>query len=216
MIRAVLFDFDGTLYDRDAAILRTAEEQFEMFREEFDVDKSTFLEKVVELDDHGHGRAPHFHHALGKALGFSADLAERLEACFRSRYPDHCRISGDSLNTLETLRAGGEKLGIITNGPTGWQSRKIECMGIARLFDTILISETEGIQKPDPRIFGRALERCGIPAGEAMFVGDHPAIDIEGAKGAGLTPVWKRMPYWEVPSDIRTIDQLSEILALLL
>ena len=185
-----------------------------MFREEFDVEQSVFLERLLALDGHGHDRVPHFHHALAKVLGFSADLADRLEACFRSRYPNHCRISSDSLNTLEALREGGKKLGIITNGPTAWQSRKIECMGIAPLFDTILISETEGIQKPDPRIFARALERWGIPADEAMFVGDHPTIDIAGAKGAGLIPVWKRMPYWEVPSDIQKIDQLSEILAL--
>ena len=214
MIRAVFFDLDGTLYDRDAAILRTAEEQFEAFGEELGVDKRAFIERLVALDGHGHNRVPRLHHALAQVLGFGADLADRLEAFFRSRYPDQCWISQDSLSTLESLRASGKKLGIITNGPTRWQSRKIECMGIASLFDAVLISETEGIQKPDPRIFTRALEGCGVLASESIFVGDHPEIDIGGAKGAGLTPVWKRMPYWEAPADVLQIDQLSEILAL--
>src|SRR5712691_10056302 len=140
MIRAVFFDLDGTLYDRDAAILRMAEEQFEAFREELGVDKRAFMEGLMALDGHGHNRTPRLHHALADMLGFGADLADRLEACFRSRYPNQCRISQDSLNTLETLRASCKKLGIITNGPTQWQSRKIECMGIASLFDTVLIS----------------------------------------------------------------------------
>jgi len=213
MIRAVFFDFDGTLYDRDAAILRMAEEQFERFREELGVDERVFVQHLIALDGHGHNRTPRLHHALADILGFGADLADRLEACFRSRYPSQCRISQDSLNTLKTLRASGRKLGIITNGPTRWQSRKNECMGIASLFDTIVISKTEGIEKPDRRIFMRGLEKCDVLAGESIFVGDQPEIDIGGAKRAGLMPVWKRMPYWEVPNDVLQIDQLSEILA---
>jgi putative hydrolase of the HAD superfamily len=216
MITAVFFDLDGTLYDRDAAILRLAEEQYDRFREELGIDKSVFIERLVSLDGHGHDRTPRLYQTLADVLGFSRDLADRLEAGFRSSYPDYCRVSEDSLNTLESLRARGKKLGVITNGPTRWQSRKIECMGIASFFDTILISETEGIQKPDSRIFARALERCGVLARESIFVGDHPEADIDGALKAGLVPIWKRMPYWEVHSDVLKIDQLSEILTLTL
>jgi putative hydrolase of the HAD superfamily len=116
---------------------------------------------------------------------------------------------------LKTLRERGKKLGLITNGPTEWQSRKIECMGLAPLFDAVVISEAEGVRKPDPRIFERALERCGVRADESMFVGDPPEIDIQGAVGAGLVPVWKAAPYWQAPDHILRIDQLSELLLLL-
>jgi putative hydrolase of the HAD superfamily len=214
MIRAVFFDFDGTLYDRDAAIVRMAEEQFDTFRSELSVEKSVFVEYVIAMDGHGHDRTPRLHHALAHILGFDDSLAERLEDCFRSRYPTYCRISEDDRNTLVSLKAAGAKLGLITNGPTIWQSRKIDSMGVAPLFDTILISEREGVEKPDPQIFHRALERCGVSARDSMFVGDHPVVDIEGARNAGLIPVWKQMPYWSAPDDVARIDQLSEILAL--
>ena len=99
MIRAVFFDLDGTLYDRDAAILRMAEEQFEAFREELDVDKPVFMERLVALDGHGHDRTPRLHHALADMLGLGADLADRLETFFRSRYPPLSDFSGQSEHT---------------------------------------------------------------------------------------------------------------------
>jgi putative hydrolase of the HAD superfamily len=211
MIRAVLFDFDGTLYDRDLALRRMAEEQFATFRSELGVSGSTFVSRLLALDNHGHGRPKHMHHKLAEELGFSQDLADRLEACFRSNYPDHCHPPDDCLLTLGKLRKEGIKLGIITNGPVAWQMRKIEKTGVTPFFDTIVVSEAEGIQKPDPRIFARALERCGVEAGESIFVGDHPEADIIGARNAGLLPVWKRKPYWEVSNDTLRINQLSEV-----
>jgi putative hydrolase of the HAD superfamily len=192
-----------------------AEEQFEAFQGELRVLKHEFVEHLLKLDGHGYNRSPHLHHVLAQQLGFDGDLAHRLEEYFRSHYPYQCRLSQDTLETLLSLRASGRKLGLVTNGPTQWQTRKLECMGIASLFDTILISEAEGIQKPDPHIFKRAVERCSSLASETMFVGDHPEIDIQGANGAGLVPVWKAVPYWQVPSDVLRINHLSELLPLL-
>jgi hypothetical protein len=59
-------------------------------------------------------------------------------------------------------------------------------------------------------MFARALDRCGVLATELVFVWDHPDIDIEGPRRAGLMPVWKRMPYWEVPCDVLKIDHSAK------
>jgi len=76
------------------------------------------------------------------------------------------------------------------------------------------VSEAEGIAKPSPQIFMRALDRCGVTASETIFVGDYPEYDIAGALGAGLLPVWKQKPYWTVAPEIRRIEELREILPL--
>jgi putative hydrolase of the HAD superfamily len=146
------------------------------------------------------------------SLGCDSHVGDRLEECFRAFYPKRCKLDTDAVQTFQTLRADGMKLALVTNGPVEWQSRKIECMNIARFFDSILISEAEGVQKPDARIFGRALERCDVAASETIFVGDHPENDIAGSAAAGLTPVWKRVPYWDVPTQVYRIDRLSELL----
>ena len=104
MIRAVFFDFDGTLYDRDLAVRRMAEEQFVTFRNELNMDQATFVSHLMTLDDHGHGRPKQMHRKLAEDLGFSIDLADRLEACFRSNYPNHCHPPDDCLPTLRSLR----------------------------------------------------------------------------------------------------------------
>jgi putative hydrolase of the HAD superfamily len=215
MIRGVFFDLDGTLYDRDASIRRVVELQFEAFRPELPgVSKSQFIERLLELDAHGHNRPLGLYQELAEELGFDGDVADRLEADFRSSYFQSCHLFPDTLPTLDELRARGKKIGVITNGPTHWQQGKLDALGIASVFDTILISEVEGVQKPDPRIFARALERCGLRASESIFVGDHPDADIAGAKAAGLLPVWKRVPYWRVPDDVLSVGELKEILPL--
>jgi putative hydrolase of the HAD superfamily len=82
--------------------------------------------------------------------------------------------------------------------------------------DDVLISEREGIRKPDPRIFERAPKRLGVKSAKAWYVGDHPEVDIRGAFDAGLTAVWRRTSYWRPPDvpchQIDAIDELIQIL----
>jgi putative hydrolase of the HAD superfamily len=213
-IRAVLFDIDGTLYDRDAAMLSLADEQYAVFRDRMNgVGKSAFVARLLEIDDHGYRLRSEVYARLAEEFGLDNTLAVELERHFWQEYARRCDVSDDTRLTLETLRSAGKKLGVISNGQTKWQMTKLEGLGLARCFDTILISESEGIRKPDPRIFHLAVERLGVAPHEAMFVGDQPQVDAEGAHNAGLVGVWKRMPYWKrTIDDVLVVDRLSEIL----
>ena len=93
------------------------------------------------------------------------------------------------------------------------QSAKLNALGLSAFFDVVLISEAEGLKKPDRRLFQRALDQCGVDASETVFVGDHPEVDVAGARAAGLVAVWKRVPYWEMTvDDVLTVDRLTELL----
>jgi putative hydrolase of the HAD superfamily len=215
-IRAVLFDLDGTLYDRDATIVELAHDQFAAFHDQLQarVDERRFTTRFIELDDHGYASRSDVYSRLADEFGLENWLTIDLERHFWEAYGRRCEISADTWHTLRTLRAAGKSLGIVTNGQTEWQSRKIEGLGLGSMFDVVLISEKEGLRKPDVRIFDRARERCGVDhPWEAMFVGDHPEVDVAGAQAAGMVAVWKRVSYWTVSTEgAMTIDQLSEIL----
>ena len=119
------------------------------------------------------------------------------------------------MGTLAELRRRGKRLGIVTNGAAAVQNAAIDALGIRDAIDVILISETEGIRKPQADIFHRAAARAGVAPGECCFVGDHPTVDIAGAEAAGLRGIWKRTSYWAPAVPVPTIDSLPELLGFL-
>ena len=57
-------------------------------------------------------------------------------------------------------------------------------------FDTVLTSEMMRAYKPDPRVFQGILEKTGVSAQDALYVGDTLFDDVHGAKLAGMSAVW--------------------------
>jgi len=216
--RAVLFDLDGTLFDRDASFLELAQAQYREFLTELaGVTNEAFVRRLVELDEHGYADRFAVYREIATEFDLPHSLAARLTAHFHDTYASFSKCFPEVPAVLANLRRNGHKLGIITNGSTNMQERKVHQLGIALLVDELLISEKEGLRKPDPRIFKLALGRLGLRESEACYVGDHPTIDIQGAFEAGLAPVWRRTPYWpqpEVPCGvIHSIDELLPMLS---
>jgi putative hydrolase of the HAD superfamily len=87
---------------------------------------------------------------------------------------------------LEDLRRRF-RLGVVSNA-NGTVRAKLDRVGLAGFFETIVDSQEEGIEKPDPRIFRIALRRMGVEAAEAAYVGDLYHVDVVGAQAAGLRP----------------------------
>lgn len=112
---------------------------------------------------------------------------------------------------LEDLRKSNLILGIITNGYGQFQMDNIKALGIEKYFKTILVSEWEGIKKPEPQIFKRALEQLNVSANESIFVGDHPENDVKAAQNVGMKGIWKKDSQWEnVKADI-IVDDFADL-----
>jgi HAD superfamily hydrolase (TIGR01509 family) len=92
------------------------------------------------------------------------------------------------VEALERARAAGIRCGIISNAE-GQIAALLREVGIFELFDVIVDSGLEGVRKPDPEIFRSALARADVPAHEALYAGDIPKIDVEGARAAGMQAV---------------------------
>jgi len=102
-------------------------------------------------------------------------------------------------------------LGIISNGKGKFQMDNIKALGIEHYFETILISEPEGIKKPDPRIFEKALQQLDIPANACLFVGDHPENDVKASRDVGMLGVWKKDSQWSDVEADYVVEDLLEV-----
>jgi HAD superfamily hydrolase (TIGR01509 family) len=89
---------------------------------------------------------------------------------------------------LAALRRDGMRLGVVSNSEGGLAQLFAE-LGLDELFDVLLDSHHEGVQKPDPEIFLRASRRLGIAPERCLYAGDIPEVDVVGALAAGMGAV---------------------------
>jgi putative hydrolase of the HAD superfamily len=89
---------------------------------------------------------------------------------------------------LRSLAVAGPTLGIVSNFEA-WLDDLLAHLGVRESFPVRVISGVEGVEKPDPRIYGLALERSGVGSADAAFVGDNPEFDVAPAAALGMTTV---------------------------
>ena len=94
----------------------------------------------------------------------------------------------EAVPALTLARDSGLRTGVISNS-NGMIRRILERLDLLPLVDFALDSQEEGVEKPQPAIFERALARAGVTAGEAAYVGDLYSIDVLGARRVGMTGV---------------------------
>jgi len=218
-LRAVLFDLDDTLTDRSRSIERLAGRFLDRFGMDLAGCELHEVIRAIHGGDRG-GYAPR--EELGAHLQSSlpwrqAPGVERLVDFWRDNFPQ-CNVERSGVtSTLQSLHRKGLKLGVISNGFTASQNTKLDVMGIRSLFSVVLISQEVGISKPDPRIFQMGLEKLGVLASEAIFVGDNPVVDVAGSRKVGIRSILLNCRGGQAPETgpcpetIASIDQLLDL-----
>jgi FMN phosphatase YigB (HAD superfamily) len=85
------------------------------------------------------------------------------------------------------------RLALLSNFDDGTTARRVIAeAGLTPYFDTIVISEEEGIRKPVTDIFERTCLKMGARPADCLYIGDTLVEDIHGARDAGLASVWIR------------------------
>ncbi|WP_160036838.1 HAD family hydrolase [Paenibacillus sp. An7] len=211
MIKGILFDLDGTLLDRDTSLLGFLENQYDRIHAFHKVEKHIFIERFVQLDQKGYVWKDKVYQQLIEEIGIDLSWQELLEDYVES-FQNHCNGFSGLFEMLDYLKEKNLKLGIISNGYSRFQMNNITGLKIGHYFDEILISETEGLRKPDIRIFKTALDRLGLEPKESIFLGDHPINDVEASNNAGMLGIWKEDDFYERPSsEYRSIKSLLEL-----
>ncbi len=199
MLRAVFFDAGGTLvhpdYARVADVLRRT------------VGRAPTREALAEAEYAGRAAVEaamagnpaltdgsrwqlHFTGALS-ALGYSPLELRRAGPEIRAEHERRnlwTAVQPGAAEGLGALRRLGLVVGCISNSD-GTVAALLAQVGLAGLLAPIVDSGAVGVEKPDPEIFRIALQRAGVAAADAIYVGDLYPVDVVGARRAGLEPV---------------------------
>ncbi len=216
--KAVIFDYVGTLVNCRNYTMETSREKLHaaLVNEGFDVAKNKFLEAYIQA----HEKYRKVRYEQLREVTNAVWVAEALCNLGFKVTPDDCRIRAalnvffkDYVDMLD-LRAGAKKLikqaaeqckvaliSNFTHAPVIYKS--LRQLRINTFFDAIVISEENGCRKPSSHIFQDALNRLQVHANEAVYIGDSPIEDIQGAKQAGLKTVF-------VPSQFNTFKDLLD------
>lgn len=115
-------------------------------------------------------------------------IIERLDAAHEERHL-WCGLDPEATRVLEELRREGLSVAVISNTEDGRLRDALEAAGVASRFDLLIDSQLVGYRKPDAAIFRLALERLGVEASDAAFVGDSYEHDALAARDAGLRAI---------------------------
>jgi putative hydrolase of the HAD superfamily len=211
MIKAVLFDLDGTLLDRDESVNKFIDCQYDRLNTVVGhIPRETYIKRFIELDQRGYVWKDRVYQQLVEEFHIETTWEELLQD-YLEEFKNHCVPFPNLITTLEKLQSLNVRLGMITNGRGQFQLDNIKALGIEKYFDTILISEWEGIKKPDPEIFKRALKQLEVSPYQSIFVGDHPENDVKAAQHVGMKGIWKKDFQWDQVEADFIINELAEI-----
>ncbi|MDQ0177997.1 HAD family hydrolase [Bacillus chungangensis] len=211
-MKAVLFDLDGTLLDRETSIRSFIDDQYKRLSSFFPhVSKQAFMIRFITFECHGYVWKDQVYQQLVKEFSISGVAWEQLFNDYQTSFHQHCTAFPHLTEMLEELKKAGYFLGIVTNGKGDFQMATIRALNIETFFHIIVISEWAGVKKPDPTIFTKALCELGVPAQESIFIGDHVENDIKAAHHVGMKTIWKRNDQWNDVAADAVIDDLIEI-----
>ncbi|MFD4543588.1 HAD family hydrolase [Streptomyces bauhiniae] len=211
MSRFVLFDLDGTLADRQSALINAVSGLSRSRVLPLDAERWLRIELADRATANDFAR-------LRDAFGLEAS-AEDLWQEYVDLMSTAVTCRPEVLEGLARLRQAAWTIGVITNGAGDIQRAKLAGTGLAPLVDGVAVSGDLEIRKPDLKLFELAASRCGVCLADGgWMVGDNPSGDIGGGYGAGLRTIWLRGRPWpdDLPSAHHVVDDVTDAITILL
>jgi putative hydrolase of the HAD superfamily len=219
-VNTVVFDLDGTLCYYSVSIKEAMEQTLRLGGQPSnlvgDLDRAAArYDALWEEEERTHDAGRSLRERIwGRLLGeHGVDeplLAHTLSDVYtRIRVPS-IRLFDGARELLVGLKRR-YRLGLLTNGPADMQREKIDALKIGTLFDAVVVSGEIGLYKPDVRVFQYLLEQLRVPPHQALYVGDSYAMDVVGAKEAGMCMAWIRRGQSTNSGDVTPDLELQDV-----
>ena len=227
-MRTIVFDVDDTLYDQQQPFRNAmtkifpnvaTEDMHELylrFRHHSDETFPKVLANEWSLDFMRFFRMNETLKDLNYP-GISQEEGKIFQQVYEEELDNIC-LHKEVKKTLDFLKTKDVPLGIITNGPTDHQTKKLNQLQLKKWIpaENMIVSQATGYQKPEKEIFQLAEKQFNMTACETLYVGDNYDNDVLGAKKADWQALWfnhRERRIDESPTcdiEITSFDQLLE------
>lgn len=197
----LFIDFDDTLYDTHGNAVIALAETFEAFRlDRYFDDPQTFYDAywTANIDlwtRYSHGEITRDYLIVERfrrplSVGSGLEVNEKYCLEMSDRFLDFCSskpgVVEGAHELMDHLRRRGYRMHMTSNGFHEVQYKKLAACGLRDYFDTIILSEDAGVNKPSPQYFDYALRQSGAMRESTLMIGDNLQTDILGALNAGI------------------------------
>ena len=211
--RDLFIDFDDTLYDTHGNSVIALEETYEAFGlARYFADPQVFYDAYWQTNidlwtQYSKGEitreyliVERFRRPLSVGMGLAATEAYCLE--MSDRFLEFCSTKSGVIDgaheLMDDLHSKGYRIHMCSNGFHEVQYKKLASCGLKDYFDTIILSEDAGVNKPSPLFFEYALQQSGAQRETTLMIGDNLQTDIMGAMATGIDALFfNRYPEYE-------------------
>lgn len=200
--RNLFIDLDDTIYDFSAASRESFHETYDQLHYERYFDSFEQYMQIYEPYNlelwriYGEGKITkaelnrrRYLHPLETVGVNDPQLAKTFCHEALGRIPTKNKLVDGAMELLEYLRPK-YRMHILSNGFKELQSHKMRTSGILHYFDSLILSEDIGINKPRRELFEYALEKSGSQVSDSIMIGDMFDTDIAGAAGVGMEQIY--------------------------
>ncbi|WP_240356359.1 MULTISPECIES: HAD family hydrolase [Myxococcus] len=187
--KAIFFDVDNTLVDRESAVVRYFEDLMTRFSDVFpEHRRAEDLATLQKFDERGERDREAF--CADVTTTFLKELkAKEFWLDFQSKVSSFVVGDPKLAAWLDTL-ARRQPVQVVSNGFSGTQRWKLLTAGLYHSVPDGFYSSEVGAEKPDPAIFKAALKHVNREPFEVLHIGDDPVRDIVGATQMGFATCW--------------------------
>ncbi len=214
MIKAIIFDFDNTLIDRQKAFKEMLKVKIPATLPSSKAHLANqAIEDIMKWDNYGSVERTVAFKKYTDTYGLDESVGAELAASWSKESGVQVFLFDDVLEVLDYLK-DKYRLALLTNGNATSQRRKLNASNILSYFEYTVVSGEIGISKPDPKAFMYVADKLGLSVDECLYIGDNYQIDIEGADSAHMPSIFVNRRGIETAKK-ETITELSELKKLL-